>query len=122
MKEHTPGCGGCCGGGCSANDLILTEPELRLLSVFAQLPFLPISRRADSELPVCLEDEVSGIDQVSEALFALEQKGLCRLDYDIPLNGFDYASYSAYPYRGSAALTHRGIEALELMDLQGIGE
>ena len=103
MKEHTPGCGGCC-GGCSANDLFLTEPELQLLSVFAQLPFLPISRRADSEL------------------LALELKGLCRLDYDIPLSGFDYASYSVYPYRGSAALTHRGIEALELMDLQGIGE
>ena len=88
----------------------------------ARLTMVPISRRADSELPICLENEVSGIGQVGEALLALELKGLCRLDYDIPLSGFDYASYSAYPYRGSAALTHRGIEALELMDLQGIGE
>ena len=50
----------------------------------------------------------------------LEQKNLVSLDYDKPLRGFDERAYAAYPIRGSMALTQRGQQVLELMEIQGI--
>lgn len=121
--EQTGGCGHCCGncGSCQPNqDLYLTEPELSLLHQFAQQPFWPVARRADDFNPVFLEGEDASVDQT--ALQLLAQKRLIRMDYDLPLSNFDYASYQAYPHKGSMALTALGIEVLELLDVQGIEE
>ena len=38
------------------------------------------------------------------------------------LKGFDDSIYAAYPIRGSMALTQRGQQVLELMEIQGIRE
>ncbi len=121
--EQTGGCGHCCGncGSCQPNqDLYLTEPELSLLHQFAQQPFWPVARCADDFNPVFLEGEDASADQT--ALQLLAQKRLIRMDYDLPLSNFDYASYQAYPHKGSMALTALGIEVLELLDVQGIEE
>ena len=49
-------------------------------------------------------------------------KGLLRLDYDIPLENFDYAAYRNYPLHGSMALTGHGQDILEQIEIQGIEE
>ena len=107
------GCPGCAGGGA----LVLTEAEIAVLRRFGEIPFWPLSRAADREEPVCLEE---GMD--SAALSALSMKGLIRLDYHLPLTNFDYAPYAAYPYRGSMALTAAGQRAVELLEIQGVEE
>lgn len=116
-----PGCGSCCGhcGGCQpSNDLYLTETELSLLQRFAQQPFWPVARRADDLNPVFLEGDDPAADKL--AIQALEQKRVIRVDYDLPLDNFDYTPYQAYPHRGSMALTALGIEVLELLEVQGV--
>ena len=105
-------CGGC--GGC-AGVLALTEGEIALLGKFAQIPFWPAARRADTETPVCLEED----DMRPELLSALALKGLIRIDFDMPLTGFDYGAYAGYPHRGSMALTAAGQNVIELLDVQG---
>jgi hypothetical protein len=116
-------CGGCtsCGscGGCGRS-LALTEPELRLLRLFSQLPFLPAARKASDEVPVFLEEGDPA--ENSAALACLEKKGLIDIDYHLPLSGFNYSAYTAYPLHGSMALTARGQEVLDTIDLQGIEE
>lgn len=114
-------CGACCGGSCGGcgGELVLTPQELELLRRFAQIPFLPVARRADGETPVYLED---GADAAafSAAILGLRQKQLIELDYDIPLVNFDYRAYAPYPCRGSMALTARGQAAVELLEIQGV--
>lgn len=114
------GCGNCCGscGGCG--ELILSEGEVFLLRQLAQIPFLPVARRADSMEPVYLEDAQYTSAEYSLLLQCLEKRGLISIDYDQPLAGFDMAAYAAYPIHGSFALTLRGQQVLELMDIQGI--
>lgn len=118
--EHCNHCGGCgkC-GGCDRS-LSLTAQELALLQRFAQIPFLPVARKADDFEPVYLED---GDPQASAGIIScLEKKGLIDIDYHLPLSGFDYTPYKAYPLRGSMALTARGQEVLDTIDLQGFTE
>ncbi len=127
------GCGGdCanCNGGCPVGDksagscsgyggdLILTKGEIELLRRFAEIPFWPLCRRADSDTPICLED--GGMNP--EILTALASKGLIRLDDNLPLDNFDYHDYDAriYPRRGSMALTAAGQRAADLLEIQGI--
>ena len=43
------------------------------------------------------------------------------MDFALPLKGFDYAGYEAWPIRGSMALTAAGQEALDSLDIQGYG-
>lgn len=115
------GCGSCGGCGGCGGALELTEAEVALLRRFAQLPFLPAARRWDSEVPVCLEEDIpGGTEACSAAILGLEQKGLIRLDYDMPLVNFDYKDYGQYPCRGSMALTARGQAAVELLEIQGV--
>lgn len=117
-------CNGCSGnckscGGC-ARELVLTENEVQMLYKLGQIPFLPVARRADSMMPVYLEEgdaEENGI-----VLQCMEKKGLICLDYDKPLRGFDAKAYKAYPLIGSMALTARGQAVLELLQLQGAEE
>lgn len=116
-------CGGCSScGGCSGcgSALELTDKELALLQVFAQCPFLPVARKAGDEVPVYLEWG----DPAENALIlqCLEKKDLIDIDYHLPLKGFDYDAYTPYPLHGSMALTARGQQVLELLEIQGIND
>ncbi len=93
-----------------------------MLQTLGQIPFLPIARRADSEIPVYLEDAQASREETSAALQCLEKKGLISLDYDQPLKSFDFSRYAGFPVRGSMALTLRGQQVLELLELQGAVE
>ena len=111
------GCGNCCGncGGCG--ELILSEGEIDILRLLAQIPFLPVARKADSVEPVYPEDPT---EETSLILQCLEKRGLISLDYDKPLKGWDYSACKAYPVHGSFALTAKGQQVIELMELQGL--
>ena len=113
------GCGGNCGscGGC-ARELLLTEAEIQALEQLAAYAFLPVARRAGTMEPPCWEE---GLPQnCGPALAHLERKGLVRLDYDRPLGNFDYGAYEGFPVHGSAALTQRGQQVVELLEIQGV--
>lgn len=109
------GCGSCAGCG---RELELTEKEIDFLNTLAQIPFLPVARRADADKPVCLEE--GDPEEMSLLLQCLEKKGLISLDYDRPLKGVAESTYKDYPIRGSMALTERGQQVLALMEYQGI--
>ena len=112
-------CNGNCAscGGC-ARELTISQPELEFLMKFAQIPFLPVARKMGDLEPVYLEADAP--EDVSLILQCLEKKGLVSLDYDKPLKGFDDSVYTAYPIRGSMALTERGHTVLELIERQGV--
>lgn len=117
--------GGCCGscGSCGGGrELWVTEGEVALLNRFAELAFLPVARRWDSEDPMYLEDGAEKAPLNGDLLKALQFKGLISIDYDMPLAGFDYAAYEGYPCRGSMALTEAGQRAVELLAIQGAEE
>lgn len=116
MSDCNGGCGGCCGScGSCGNAMVLAQEEVDLLLQLAQIPFLPVARRADREEPQCFE---SGADTL--VLQCLEKRGLISIDYDQPLkNGYSEA-YDAYPIRGSFALTAKGQQVLEILEIQGI--
>lgn len=112
----------CCGGNCSAcagcgRALELTEGELEFLRVLGELAFLPVGRFPEENRPVFPENPA---ETVSLVLRCLEKKGLISLDYDRPLKGCKTPNYTAYPIRGSMALTERGQQVLELMEIQGV--
>ena len=114
-------CNGNCGAcsGCS-KALELTQGELDLLNTLAQIPFLPVARKADDMTPVYLEDTAYSREEYSLILQVLEKKGLIDLDYGAPLKGFDMAAYHGYPVHGTMALTARGQTVVDLLDKQGI--
>ena len=114
---------GCCNGNCGscsgcARELVLTEKEIEFLNTLGQYAFLPVARTMGDLTPVYLEGGEP--EEMSLLLQCLEKKGLISLDYDKPLTGFDETAYTAYPIRGSMALTERGQKVLELMEYQGI--
>ena len=110
-------CGKCCGscGSCGSNALELTEDELNILRQLGQIPFLPVGRKADDITPVYPEN--SGL-----ILQCLEKRELISIDYDAPLKGFHDPAYDACPVKGSIALTQRGQQVLEIIEIQGIDE
>ena len=112
------GCGNC--GGCNGcgSSLSLTPGEIELLRSFAQCPFQPVARKTDGELPIYLE---SGTGEENALLIAcLEKKALIDIDYHLPLRGFDYSAYGTATLHGSMALTLRGQQVLELLEIQGL--
>lgn len=113
-----------CGGGCGGcgRELLLAEAELALLRRLGETPFLPAAAALDRASPVYLEDRGRPLEEYAAALLGLSAKGLIRLDYDIPLENFDYAAYRDYPLHGSVALTGYGQEVLEQIEIQGIEE
>ena len=117
-------CGKCCGscGSCSGGALELTAGELTLLRQLGQIPFLPVARKADDMTPIYLEDTEIPPQQCSLILQCLEKKELISIDYDAPLKGFHSPAYDPYPIRGSFALTQRGQQVLEMLEIQGIEE
>ena len=119
--------GNCCNGNCAscggcAKELVLTEAELQMLQKLAQIPFLPVARKADDMTPIYLEDSDYTTQEYSLILAFLEKKGLVDLDYRQALTGFDYSAYGAYPCHGSIALTAKGQTVLDLLDRQGLQE
>lgn len=110
-------CGSC--GGCDRS-LTITEAEMEVLTTLAQVPFLPIGRKMDDVSPVYLEEEAHSPEEYSLILQCLEKKGLITLDFDKPLKNADYSRYAHLPIHGSMALTARGQQVIELLDLQGI--
>ena len=114
------GCSGNCGScsGC-AKELVITVWEIEMLQKLGQIPFLPVARRADSMEPMYFEDSDYPAEEYSLILLCLEKRGLISIDYDLPLKG-DYGSaYAGYPVRGSFALTAKGQEVTELLELLG---
>ncbi|MCI8971811.1 MAG: hypothetical protein HFF99_10145 [Oscillibacter sp.] len=114
-------CGGGCCSGCG-QELLLTEAELALLRRLGETPFLPAAASYDRKVPVYLEDRERPREECAAAILGLAEKGLARLDYDIPLENFDYAAYRDFPLHGSVALTGRGQDVLEQIEIQGIEE
>ena len=117
------GCGNCTGdcascGGCTGA-LVLNTGEVEMLRKLAQIPFLPVARRMDETAPVYLEDDRYTPEEYSLILQCLEKKNLISLDFDKPLRCFDDTAYRAWPIRGSMALTYRGLQVVELLEIQG---
>ena len=92
-----------------------------MLGQLAQIPFLPVARRMDDDVPVYLEDDEYTREEYSLIISCLEKRGLIDIDYGMPLRGFRDGAYGAYPVRGSFALTARGQQVVELLEIQGIG-
>ena len=118
------GCNGCCGscGSCGAAGgcMELTVGEIEMLQKLAQIPFLPVARKMGEDIPVYLEETDKSQEEYSLILQCLEKRGLISIDYDKPLKSFNDGAYAAYPIRGSFALTARGQQVLDLLELQGI--
>ena len=83
--------------------------------------FLPAACTRTDETPVYLDGSENRA-QTSAAILALQIKRLISVDFALPLKGFDYTGYEAWPIRGSMALTAAGQEALDSLDIQGCGE
>ena len=116
-------CGGSCGtcGGCGGgNALELSEGEIWMLKQLSQIPFLPVARKMDNDIPVYLEDDRYTQEEYTLILQCLEKRGLIDIDYWAPLKGFDMSAYGGYPIRGSFALTARGQVAAELLEYLGV--
>ena len=43
----------------------MTEKEIGVLRRFGEIPFWPLARRADTETPICLEEEAMEGDLLS---------------------------------------------------------
>ena len=116
MSGCNGSCGSCCGscGGCD-KAMVLAQEEVDILLQLAQIPFLPVARRADNIDPQCFE---SGVGML--ALQCLEKRGLISIDYDQPLKNGYSADYDPYPIRGSFALTARGQQIVDILEIQGI--
>ncbi len=112
-KNCAGGCGGC------GKQLELHPKEIVFLQKLAQIPFLPVARRADDMTPVYLEDRELSVEEYSVVLQCLEKKQLVSIDYSSALKGADMSAYRGYPVHGSVALTARGIGVVELLQTQG---
>ena len=72
-------------------------------------------------LPVDLEEGEAKKEEMSLVLQCLEKKMLIDITYD-PLPGADMSAYKGYPVHGSIGLTARGLQVLELLEVQGFRE
>ena len=93
--------------------------EIQILLTLGQIPFLPVARRADNMEPHYLEERDFTPEEYSLILQCLEKRRLISIDYS-PMKGFDYSAYRQWPVHGSFALTEKGQNILELLEIQGI--
>ena len=91
-----------------------------MLRKLGEIPFLPVARKAADPAPIYLEDDACSPEEYSLILQCLEKKGLISIDFDAPLKGFSDKTYAPYPIHGSFALTLRGQQVLDLLDIQGL--
>ena len=108
------GCGGCGHGGV----LTLTHVQLNVLARFAVMPFYPAGYQLPHDDPTCLDFSM----EEQDALRALVAMGLLSSDPFEPISGADLSAYAGFRLHGSVALTKRGQQVVELMDVQGIDE
>ena len=111
-------CGGNCGG--CGKSLELTAGEIAMLEELAVYAFLPVARRADDMTPYYVEGEDYSREQYSAILLHLERKGLVDLDYSAPVGRYDEKLYAGLPVHGSVALTQRGQQVVEMLDIGGL--
>lgn len=104
-----------CTGGCPCR-MPLTPAEISVLSKLAVTPFLPVASHFNLKMPIYLEQSEYQPEIYGRALLALQQKGLIRIDYDLPLVNFEYTAYKNYPMHGSMALTGAGQDAIEQLE------
>jgi hypothetical protein len=116
--DHNHNAGGCCG---HHRKLQLEVPEeistveAEFLLKLSQHHYLPVCQfimgvSTEEEIKVAAmtpvyilstQDDLAAVKEQAKTLLALEEKGLITLDYDIPLNNFDYEEYrqsAAYAY------------------------
>ena len=115
-----------CSGSCEkcntcGSGLELTGEEIQFLQELGQYSFLPVARKMSDMIPICLEYGEENKELMSLVLQCLEKKMLIDISYD-PLPGADMSAYKGYPVHGSVALTGRGQQVLELLEVQGITE
>ena len=115
-------CGNCSSCGGCGQSLTITPGELEILQTLSQIPFLPIGRTMGDPSPVYLEEDIHTQEEYTLILQCLEKKGLISLDFDLPIKNGDYSAYAACPIHGSMALTHRGQQVIQLLELQGLEE
>ena len=108
-------CGGCGQG------LELAIEEIQFLQELGQYSFLPVARKASDMIPVYLESGEENKEIMSLVIQCLEKKLLIDISYD-PLPGAAMRAYKGYPVHGSIALTQRGQQVLELLEVQGCQE
>lgn len=111
---NCPNCTGC------SRSLMLTEGEIHILKTMGQIPFLPVARKTSDMIPIYLEDTVYTKEEYSMILQSLERKSLIDIDYGFPLSNCDMSAYEGYPVHGSIALTNRGQQVVDTLDMQGI--
>lgn len=116
-------CNGSCCEGCGGcrNELELSPGEISLLQALGQYSFLPVARKADDMTPIYREENAYTEEEYSLFIQLLEQKRLIYLDYT-PLLGAKMGLYKEFPVHGSMALTKRGQDVLETLEIQGIIE
>ena len=113
-------CGGCTGCSGCGGQMELSRGEIDMLLELGQIPFLPVARNMGDDVPVYLEETEYTPEEYSLILQCLQKRGLISVDYDLPLKGFSGKTYETYPIRGSFALTARGQQVVELLEMQGI--
>ncbi len=111
-----------CGGGCGgcAKVLELTQGEIDLLQELGVYAFLPVARKADDMTPFYPEGTDYTLQEYCAILLHLERKGLISLDYSAPIGAYPEELYRPWPVHGSVALTERGQEVVERLNITGI--
>jgi hypothetical protein len=126
MCMNCKNCSGSCGGGCSgscsgcAKTLELTQGEVSILQELAVYAFLPVARKADDMTPFFPEGTEYTLEEYSAILMHLERKGLISMDYGAPIGNYPAQLYGPWPVHGSMALTQRGQEVVETLNITGI--
>ena len=78
--------------------------EREVLREFAVCPFLPVAADENGR-PIYLENNLYSQETYASALSMLQVKRVISIDYDIPLQNYDYHHYQDYNEHGSKALT-----------------
>jgi len=100
----------CCDECCdhSLESLTINSKEISFLRELVKCSYLPVSRfimsssieeeaRLVSLAPVYInsvDDNMETVKEIRTVLSELEEKGLISLDYDIPLQDYDYTQYT----------------------------
>nr|WP_315019517.1 hypothetical protein [uncultured Aminipila sp.] len=106
-QEQEENCGGCCSKQ-EQGPINLNKEELEILLELKEFNYLPISEfvmsssenhhiRFSSLAPVYirdLRDSMETVKRIGTVLKGLEKKELISLDYDIPLQGYDYTMHT----------------------------
>lgn len=91
-----------------------------MLEQFSIYSFLPAAKNAADEYPTYLEENEYSIEEYGIILTLLEKKGLISIDYEKTLKNADLSAYEGFDCIGSMALTARGQQVVETLELQGI--